>query len=89
MTAIFTAKADLAPSADQTATGAVNLIASGVFGGASVLIRTKGDGQDWAPLHVFKEPGSIKVSFASGQLWQASLQNVGANTAIGLSALTA
>lgn len=87
MTAIFAAKNTLTPSADQSATGPVSLIASGTFNGATLLIEVKGDGQAWAPLHQFKFAAAISLALAVGHTWRASLQDIGPNTSINLSAI--
>lgn len=87
MTAILTAKTDLTPSATQTATGLVSLIASGTFNGATLLIEVRGDAQDWAPLHRFNMPGAVSLALVTGHSWRASLSNIGPKTSINLSAI--
>lgn len=88
MATVLSNKSDLTPSAGQSATGDTRLTAAGEFAGAKLVIESNPDGIGWAPIYVFTQPEAVIIGFAIGDLWRASLSNLGASTRVSLSALS-
>lgn len=89
MTAIFTNKTDLTPSATQSPTGAVSLTASGTFDGAGLVIEARAETQAWVTAYRFDGPGIVTLDFVTGHEWRAFIDKKGASTSVSLAALAA